>query len=72
MVIEVIDHADNEFTTYYMIPKPIGEILISKFGDDIYDPYKKMGEKLYQSYMTFCTCLGDSLVTTPDITFHTV
>lgn len=71
MLIEVIDHADKGFTSYYMIPKPIGEIIIDKFGKDIYVEPRKMEEYLFDKYMSFCTPLEDTVVVCPDITLHT-
>lgn len=70
MVIEVIDEAGNEQKNYYMMPKRIALILKSTWGTSIHDPYHKMGEILYKSFMTFCKPLGDSIICSPDITVH--
>jgi len=70
MVVEVIDEADRGEKSYYIIPVQVGQILVEKFGDNIYDPSYKMGDLLYDCYMSFCTYIGDNLVSKPDIIFH--
>jgi len=71
MVIEVIDEADRGERYYYMIPKRVGEVLTKAWGTEIYDPSYRMGEQLYESFMSLCKPLGEVEVCTPDIIFHT-
>ncbi len=70
MIVEVIDHADNQEKDYYIIPFEIGNILKRAFGNDIYNPPLEMGEKLYNCYMSFCLRMEDIQVKQADITFH--